>query len=323
MSAGGEPVELVVDESLAGKRLDWVLARRFPSFSRVQWRRAVDAGEVHVDGRVEKARYHVHPGERISARPPEPVGEGPEPEDIPLDVLFEDEHLAAVNKPSGMVVHPAKGHGSGTLAAALQFRFDRLSTTGGPTRPGIVHRLDRDTSGVILVAKTDSAHARLAGQFHDRTVNKEYFAIVSGTVDRDRDVIVRPIGMHPRQREKMAVRSDHATSREAETFYEVLERFGRFATLRVVPRTGRTHQIRVHLASIGAPALCDRLYGGRARITRGELRPDAADGTVLLERHALHARRIAVDHPVTGERLEIEAPLADDLCRVLDELRAL
>jgi 23S rRNA pseudouridine1911/1915/1917 synthase len=198
----------------------------------------------------------------------------------------------------------------------------QLSSLGGPTRPGIVHRLDRDTSGVILVAKTDPAHAKLAAQFQDRTVRKEYCALVSGCPERDRDVIEQPIGLHPQHREKMAIRRDASQSRPAHTFYEVIERFDKFAYLRAVPKTGRTHQIRVHLGHIGCPVLCDRHYGGRAAITRGEIRRDPADTMVLLDRQALHAFRLAFSHPGTEKTLEIEAPLPDDMAGVLAELRA-
>jgi 23S rRNA pseudouridine1911/1915/1917 synthase len=220
-----------------------------------------------------------------------------------------------------MVVHPAKGHWRGTLAAAVQFRFGGLSTLGGPTRPGIVHRLDRDTSGVILVAKHDRAHQSLADQFAARTVEKEYFAIVVGSPSRDRDLIDRPIGVHPYQREKMAIRHDHPTVREAQTFYETLERFAGYAAVKIIPQTGRTHQIRVHLSSIGCPIFCDRLYGGRARVTCGELTGELSDERTILERQALHARRLRIAHPETGEAMEFEAPLAADIQNVLAVLR--
>ncbi len=219
---------------------------------------------------------------------------------------------------------PAPGtwaHWSGTLTAALAFHFEQLSSVGGPTRPGIVHRLDRDTSGVIIVAKTDRAHHRLAEQFAARTVRKEYFALVRGNPDRDADRIDRPIGAHPYQREKMAIRENHRTSRPASTFYEVIERFDGFAAVRVLPKTGRTHQIRVHLAHVGCPVLCDAIYSGASRITEGELRRRQPDATVLLERMALHARRLQVAHPETGETLEFTAPIPADIQAVLDCLR--
>jgi 23S rRNA pseudouridine1911/1915/1917 synthase len=174
---------------------------------------------------------------------------------------------------------------------------------------------------VIVVAKTDHAHLALAKQFEQRSVEKEYTALVAGVPDRDRDVIEVPIGVHPYQREKMAIRRDHSTSRDARTFYEVVERYDRFALLRVLPKTGRTHQIRVHLAHVGYPILCDRLYGGRSTITLGELH-GSSEQTVLLERQALHASRLRITHPETAETLERKAPLAADIQRVVDELRA-
>jgi 23S rRNA pseudouridine1911/1915/1917 synthase len=259
---------------------------------------------------------------------------GPHPEEIPLDILYEDEHIIAVNKPPGMVVHPARGHWSGTLASALSFHFQQLSQVGGPTRPGIVHRLDRDTSGVVVVAKTDPMHYALAAQFERRTTEKEYLAITAGVPDRDRDRIDQPIGIHPQQREKMAIRANHSTSRDASTFYEVVERFPGHALVRVLPKTGRTHQIRVHLAHIGCPVLCDKLYGGRSQITRGELlrrvgpasaadaQAHRTDTDILLTRQALHAQRIKLAHPATKEPIEFVAPLPADLQAVIEALRA-
>src|SRR5215472_13058923 len=279
-------IELLVGEAAVGQRLDLYLAQQFPTHSRVQLRRAINAASVEVNGSRAKAAHRLRLGETVRVTLPEIPREAPQPEDIPLQILFEDDWLAAIDKPAGMVVHPAKGHWAGTLTSALQFHFDRLSGAGGPSRPGIVHRLDRDTSGVLVVAKTDRAHFALADQFEERTVEKEYFAIVAGNPDRDRDVIDLPIGIHPYQREKMAVRRDHPTARPAQTFYEVIERFDGFAAVRVLPKTGRTHQIRVHLNAIGCPVLCDRHYGGRAQLTRGELRGDPSDTQIILERQA-------------------------------------
>ena len=227
-------------------------------------------------------------------------------------------------------MHPAKGHWAGTLASALVHHFQELSQYGGPSRPGIVHRLDRDTSGVIVVAKTDLAHERLAAQFKDRKVQKEYLAIVTGNPDRDRDAINHPIGAHPTQREKMALRSDHETNRPAETFYEVQERYTGFALVKAFPKTGRTHQIRLHLASIGCPVLCDKLYGGRAQITMAELRqitrqkhlsPEIDGDTILLDRQALHAHRLTLTHPTSGEELEFSAEPPEDFQQALGALR--
>jgi 23S rRNA pseudouridine1911/1915/1917 synthase len=317
-----DPVKLVVEDSESGQRLDAFLARHFPDYSRVHLRRAITAGGVTIDGRGGKPAYRLQPGQTVSIVLPEIPREAPRPENIPLSVLYEDEQLVVVNKPPGMVVHPARGHWSGTLASALQYHFGPgLSSTGGPTRPGIVHRLDRDTSGVILVARDDQAHAKLAAQFASRQIEKEYFALVAGCPDRDRDFIERSIGMHPQQREKMAIRQGDDVSRPAETFYEVAERFDGFAAMKLLPKTGRTHQLRVHLSHVGCPVLCDRQYGGRGQITRGEIRRDPDDTLVLLKRQALHATRLKFTHPATGEPLQVEAPLPDDMAAVLAELR--
>jgi 23S rRNA pseudouridine1911/1915/1917 synthase len=323
-----QPLTLLVGEAAAGQRLDAFLAQELSKYSRVQLRKVIGAGGVKVNGQGTKVAYRLSAGDEISIVLPPMNTAGPHPEEIPLDILYEDEHIIAVNKPPGMVVHPARGHWSGTLASALSYHFRQLSSVGGPTRPGIVHRLDRDTSGVMVVAKTDPMHYALAAQFEARTTEKEYFAITAGVPDRDRDVVDQPIGIHPHQREKMAIRSGHSTSREATTFYEVQERFAGFAAVKVLPKTGRTHQIRVHLAHVGCPVLCDKLYGGRASITRGELRrfvrgsPQSGDEDVVLNRQALHARRIKLAHPATGEPVEFTAPLPEDLKRVLDVLRS-
>ncbi len=315
------PSELVVSDAHAGVRLDSFLAQQFPTYSRVLLRKVINAAGVHVDGNRVKAAYRLRAGERITIELPALVREAPQPENIPLDILFEDDAIAVINKPPAMVVHPGKGHWAGTLTAALQFHFNELSTAGGAARPGIVHRLDRDTSGVLIVAKTDLVHLALAEQFERRTVEKEYFAICAGVPSRDRDFIDLPVGAHPYQREKMAIRRDHTTSRAAQSFYEVIERFDGFAALRVLPKTGRTHQIRLHLASIGCPVLCDRLYGGRATITRGELSRDPSDTEVILGRQALHARRLKLRHPTSGETVEFMAPLPADIETVLAALR--
>jgi len=317
-----EPVEVMVVASQSGWRLDVFLVHHFPQYSRVHLRRVITAGGVKVDGRGGKPSYRLRAGQQVSIVLPEIPREAPHAENIPLEILYDDPWVAVVNKPPGMVVHPARGHWSGTLTSALQYHFGgQLSTAGGPTRPGIVHRLDRDTSGAILVAKNDLAHGKLGAQFQARSIRKEYFALVVGCPERDRDLIRQPIGVHPQQREKMAIRRDETASRSAETFYELLERFDGFAALSVSPKTGRTHQIRVHLGHIGCPVLCDRQYGGRARITRGEIRRDPQDGLVLLQRQALHARRLRFSHPDSGKPVEVEAPLPEDLSATLAELR--
>lgn len=301
-------------------RLDVFLAKHFPLYSRVQLRKVILAEAVTVNGRQMRSSFRLQPGHQVAVTLPELPRQGPQPENIPLEILYEDEVLAVINKPPGMVVHPAKGHWSGTLTGALAWHFENLSSAGGPTRPGVVHRLDRDTSGAIVIAKSDRAHLALAAQFEERSVEKEYFAIVAGRLDRDRDIIDQPIGPHPYQREKMAIRAGHPASRPAQTFYEVVERFAGFASLRLMPKTGRTHQLRVHLAHLGCPVLCDRLYGGRAKITRGEIL-GGDDGEVLLERQALHARRLRFSHPHTRQTIEVEAPLSADIAGALEALR--
>ncbi|MBN1853647.1 MAG: RluA family pseudouridine synthase [Pirellulales bacterium] len=336
--------EYDVHEDEAGIRLDLFLVRRLPQFSRSYLRRLIDAGGVTVDGIIRKPSFLLSVSARICVKCLEVPREGPEPENIPIEILYEDDALAVVNKPPGMVVHPGRGNWSGTLASALAFHFNTLSTIAGAIRPGIVHRLDRDTSGLLVVAKTDTVHAILAEQFKARTIEKEYQAIVVGVPDRDRDWIDRPIAAHPAQRVKKAIRVGHETSRSAQTFYEVMRRWDGFALLKVIPKTGRTHQIRLHLASIGYPVLCDRLYGGRAVIRRSELIgqeeiiPREADGVskkddlkndsmesalvssisdVLLARQALHAWRLAFRHPTSGKFQEFSAPLPEDMQRVL------
>lgn len=318
------PLEIVVGDEEASRRLDALLAERLAGFSRSLLKKAIDAGRVTVDGERRKPSHRLEPGEQVRIERLERPAEGPQPEAIDLDLIYEDDDLVAVNKPAGMVVHPAKGNWSGTLAAGLAHHFgDALSSTGGPTRPGIVHRLDRDTTGVIVVAKHDRAHERLAAQFADRSTEKEYAAIVLGEPDRDADVINEPIGPHPHIREKMAIRRDLPDARNAVTTFEVVERLRRCTLLRVTPKTGRTHQIRVHLAHLGNAVLCDKQYGGRSQITAGELAGGVPkpDEVPLLARQALHARRLRIDHPTTGERLTFEAPMPEDMQGVLEFMR--
>ena len=317
------PTEFVVKARMVGKRIDAYLSNRFPDYSRCVIQKVIEAQAVHVNGLSVKASYKVRLEDLIRIRLPEPVDDAPVAEDIPISVVYEDDAFTLVNKPAGMVVHPAKGHWSGTLVNALQFHYDTLSTVGGEHRPGIVHRLDRDTTGLLLVAKDDLAHRRLALQFEQRTIHKEYLAIVSGVPDRDSDFVERAIGPHPTNREKMAIRNLEDGGKEAATFYEVLERFPNHALVRCQPRTGRTHQIRVHLAHIGHPVVADKLYSGRDRLTVGEvLGPLVSNADdVLIERQALHAFHLKLSHPLTGLPLEFHAPLPEDMERTLAMLR--
>ncbi len=259
--------DFVVPESAAGQRIDLFLTGACDGFSRTQIRKAVQNDQCFVDGRRVRPSFKISAGQAVRFELPEEFSDDVVPEKIDLDLLYEDDGFVVVNKPAGMVVHPARGNWSGTLTSALAYRFQSLSDVGGPTRPGIVHRLDRDTSGVIVVAKTNAVHIALAKQWADREVEKEYFAITVGRIDRDRDIIEAPIGRHPYQRDKMAIRENHPTTKTASTFYEVQERCGRFTMLNVKPKTGRTHQIRVHMSHIGCPILCDKLYAGQSAAT--------------------------------------------------------
>ena len=317
----GQDQELKVGPEQAGVRLDQFLAACVEEMSRSRITRSIQQGEVTVNGVSRKPSYRLAEADHVVARFSETVAEGPEPENIPLDIIYEDEAMVVVNKPSDMVVHPSRGHWSGTLASALCYHFQQLSSIGGPTRPGIVHRLDRDTTGVILVARTDRAHQLLAAQFEARTIKKEYLAIVHGRPDHDRDVIRASIGAHAQHRTRMAVRADGPGVRKAETFYEVASEFGQLSVVHARPRTGRTHQIRVHLAHIGCAVLCDRLYSHSSQVTRGELigTSELADAEkVVLERQALHARSISCCHPLTGKEIEFSAPLPPDMGEAIE-----
>jgi 23S rRNA pseudouridine1911/1915/1917 synthase len=317
------PTEFTVKARMEGKRVDAYLSSRYPDYSRSVMQKVIDAGAVLVNGQPVKASYRVRIGDVIRIWLPELADDAPVPEDIPISVAFEDDALTVVNKPAGMVVHPAKGNWTGTLVNALQFHYDTLSTVGGENRPGIVHRLDRDTTGLLLVAKTDQAHRALAAQFERRTVSKEYLALVYGVPSRDGDYIERTIGFHPTSREKMAIRNPEDGGKAAVTFYQVVERFRGFAYVRCKPQTGRTHQLRVHMAHVGHPIVADKAYSGRDRLTLGDLAgPTAPDaGRVLIDRQALHAHTLRLTHPVSGQPMEFVAPLPEDMARTLEALR--
>lgn len=309
----------MVPDAANGQRIDLFLTAACDGFSRTQIRQAVQDDGAEVNGKIVRPSLKLKVGQTIRFRVPEPASDDTIPENIPLDILYEDDGFVVVNKPAGMVVHPARGNWNGTLTSALSFRFNSLSDVGGPTRPGIVHRLDRDTSGAIVVAKTNAVHLSLSEQFAARTVQKEYFAITSGGLDRDRDVIEASIGRHPYQRDKQAIREGHTTSKPATTFYEVISRHGRYSQVCVRPKTGRTHQIRVHLSHIGAPIICDRLYAGHAEIKAKQLKPDIQTNPddVVLSRQALHARVLTFKDPQSGKEMTFEAPLPDDIKGVI------
>lgn len=326
MSEGlsSEPISLTVEARAHGWRVDHYLARLYPNYSRELFKKGIEQGAVLVNGLPVKSSRRLRVNDVLAVRLPQLPDSSLPPEDIPLDVLYEDDALVVINKPPGMIVHPGKGNYGGTLAAALQFHFDRLSDIAGKTRPGIVHRLDRDTSGVLVIAKDNQVHHRLSAQFEQREVRKEYRAIVWGRVDFQSDWIETHMGVHPRVREKMMVCAPGGNAREAVTFYEVLERFRRFTSLRLLPRTGRTHQLRVHMQHLGHPIIADRAYGGREALRRSDLGlpAESAESDVLIGRQALHAFRLEFRHPQSGQPLAIEAPLPDDMQRTLDALRA-
>jgi 23S rRNA pseudouridine1911/1915/1917 synthase len=317
------PLDLTAKRKVEGTRLDQYLVGMFPSYSRSVIQRVIDAAAVTVNGGPTKASYKVRHGDRIRIWLPETTQDPPAAEDIPLDTLYEDEFLAVINKPADMVVHPAKGHWRGTLVNALRFHFGQLSQLSGDYRPGIVHRLDRDTSGVILVAKDELTHRDLSYQFEHRKVFKEYVAITAGELDRDSDYIERRIGHHPRDRIKMTVAGADEEGKEACSFYEVLERFRGYGFCRIHPRTGRTHQIRVHLASIGSPVLADKIYSGRDCLRLSDLSPglEPAAEVVLMPRQALHASRLRLYHPRLRRLIEAEAPLPPEFEKTLAALR--
>jgi len=317
-----ETLEITLQHDPAEARLDRFLALRWPAHSRAAYQKLIRAGRVLLnDEPVTKPSVSLRRGDRlfVTLNKPRPLGIIPEP--IPISVLYEDDDLIAVNKAPGIIVHPARGNPHGTLVNAVAYHAEHLSRVGGPWRPGVVHRLDRDTSGVIVFAKNDQAHVRLARQWENRTVGKEYLAIVEGVPELDADVIEQPLGKDGHFRTRYAVRRD-GTGKEAASHYEVAEAFDGFALVRVRPRTGRTHQIRVHLAHIGHRVVADRQYGSRDKLTLREVARGRAEADeMLLARQALHAARLALRHPRTGEPLTLEAPMPEDMQRTLDALR--
>jgi 23S rRNA pseudouridine1911/1915/1917 synthase len=296
-------IHLEASGSDSGKRLDLYLHERLPEYSRARLQEWIKAGRVRVDDTPQKRSYLLHGSEAIDVEPAELPPLHAEAEDLPLEILYEDTDVIAVNKPAGMVVHSGAGRHSGTLVNALLHRFRNLSTVGGALRPGIVHRLDRLTSGVILVARTDKSHRHLAEQFSSRQVEKVYLALVHGRVKADRGKVTTPITRDPVRRVRMTARL--ASGRSAITEYKVLGRFDKFTLLEVRIGTGRTHQIRVHLASIGHPVAGDKLYGAPAS---------------ALDRYFLHAQRITFTGPSSGDRITVEAPLPPALQQYLDNL---
>ena len=315
--AGPEAEALVFDVSEAdeGARLDAFLAARVESVSRTTLKRAIEDGDVLVGGRAAKPSHKLRAGERVEVELPAPPVTELTPEDIPLDIVHEDDEVVVVNKPAGMVVHPAAGVHSGTLANALTFHFKQLSEHAGALRPGLVHRLDRDTSGLVVVAKTAQAHENLSEQFRARTVFKSYVALVHGVVREEKGRIEQPVARDPRNRTRMAVVRG---GRAALSLWRVRRRFERFTLLDVEIKTGRTHQIRVHLAWMKHPVVGDETYGGGRDKTVPA--PALRAAIASLGRQFLHAARLGFHHPATREWMSFTAPLPRELQDLLDVL---
>ncbi len=293
-------IQHTVPLDAVSQRLDRYLTTVVPESSRAQIQKLISQGHVHVNGKSTKASRRIIPGERVSIQIPPPVSLELKSESIPLKIVYEDGHLLIVDKPSGLVVHSAPGHPSGTLVNALLAHGGSLSSVAGPFKPGIVHRLDKETSGLLVVAKDDPTHRGLGRQFTDREVEKVYLAVVQGIVEQQEGTIDAPIGRHPVHRQQMAVRYD--ATRQAQTRYRVLKRFRHATLLELIPKTGRTHQLRVHLKHLGHPILGDLRYGIRGGFPR----------------LALHAHRLGFRHPADSRWVEFESPLPKDLQFLLD-----
>lgn len=298
-----------IDRSASGVRLDRWLAEKIPDLSRGQCQKLIASGKVHVDGTQRKASYRLAPAQTISWTLPEPESNELLPEDIPLNTIYDDDDILVLNKPAGMVVHPAPGHQDGTLANALVYHYPALADVGESMRPGIVHRIDKDTSGILLVAKNAKALCNLQRQFKNHQIGKRYLALVYGIPNPECETIKTLIGRHKHKRKKMAVKLHEG--RDAISHYKTVERFRGASLLEIEIKTGRTHQIRVHLAHIGNPILGDRKYANK-RKSSGDYKP---------KRQMLHAHRLELRHPRTGKKLLFEAALPDDMENGLRILR--
>lgn len=350
VTLSSEPVRVVVEARAHGWRVDHYLSRLFPNYSRALFQRALEQKSVVLNGLAVKASRRLRVNDVLDVRLPELPDISLPPEDIPIDILFEDDFLVVLNKPSNMITHPGKGHYRGTLAGALQFHFNQLSNVAGQLRPGIVHRLDKDTSGVIVIAKNNQVHCRLSEQFEQRTTVKEYRAIVWGEVAQDRGIIDTHVRINPKVREKMQVCEAEGNARQAVTHFEVAERFPGFTFMHLLPKTGRTHQLRLHMSHLGHPIVADELYGGGkcvriadvdgsvVQAERETLLSRKAESAakkagfesvvdtfedVLIRRQALHAFRLSFRHPESGIPMTFEAPLAADFEATLTALRQL
>ena len=304
---------LCVETSQPKARLDKYLQEHFPETSRGTFQRLIENGDVRVDGQPAKTTHHPRAGEAITIEWPEPIAAEALPEDIPLEILFEDNDLLVLNKSAGLVVHPAAGHATGTLVNALLHHCNgQLSGIGGVARPGIVHRLDKDTSGCIVMAKNDTSHLALSAQFAKRTTTKIYHALVCGQPSKPKHTVKEPLARHPVHRKKIAIMPN---GREAHTDFRVLENLNHSALIEATLHTGRTHQIRVHLQHLGCPVVGDAVYGGRPA------RAFAQAAGYTAPRQMLHAFSLGFDHPASGERLTLEAPLPEDFSKAMDFLK--
>lgn len=311
-ATSADTLSFKVDETDADARLDAYLASRIEGWSRARLQHLIEDEDVLVNGKQAKSSYKLHAGDEVEVELVASPTSSFSPENIPLDIIHEDNDLIVLNKPAGLVVHPAAGIHSGTLANALAYHFDQLSTTAGTIRPGIVHRIDKDTSGVLVVAKTETAHESLADQFRERTIFKSYVALVHGVMERDSGRVEAPIARDPRNRTRMAI---VRSGRTALSLYRVRRRYERFTLVDVEIKTGRTHQIRVHLSSLKHPVVGDEVYGGGRDNTVRD--PKLKAEIRKLGRHFLHAEQLGLRHPSTGESLRFHAPLPADLLQLL------
>ena len=313
---------LHIRRRVPGRRLDKHLRGRFPRLSRTMLQKLIKEGDITVNGLPTKPSYEPAAGDVVEVLIPPPPPNEVTPEDIPLDILYEDEHIAAINKPAGIICHPAGPTQGGTIANAMAFHAASLSHGDDPYRPGIVHRLDKNTTGVMLVAKSDEAHWRLSLQFERRTTQKTYFAICEGAPSRDQDIINQPLGAHPMIKNRYMNPGQLPRAmlfKEAITQYSVRERFKGFAIVHLYPKTGRTHQLRVHMSAISHPLLGDTYYGGHL-FSEEDL---AGEGPAepLITTQALHALAIEFVHPISEKPMRVEAPLPETLQRIADLLR--
>lgn len=310
--------EYVIRDEYVGSRIDMVLKTLEPCYSRSAFQRTLGAGLVTVNKQTVSPSYKVRAGDKICYAVPD-LRAGPVAEDISFDILHEDDSIIVVNKPAGVTVHPVNAGHCGTLVGGLMKYTDRLSDVGGVLRRGIVHRLDKDTSGVMVTARTNDVHANLVNQFKERQVKKEYTAVVEGNPELDADEVRMNVSRHTRHPQRMAV---YPEGKESRTEYEVVERFGRYAVVLARPRTGRTHQIRLMFSEIGHPIVCDSSYGVRKVLLRGDLAGDCeAPDRPVLQRQALHSSSLGFTHPDTGKFVEFSAPLSADIEEVLVLLR--